>query len=140
MGKKIKKEQKKIDKKLLKEQVRKIILYCIHIKYSFKNTIISVTYNNKTGELIKQWSTKSLKKTERRKNSTYNIQQMCFQVHKFLQNKKIKYLKLILYGKQSYKRLFIIRSLKLRSFKIFMVLDQTPIVFNGCRPKKKKRK
>lgn len=133
MGKKI---RKKLDKHLLKEKVRNIVLYCLHIKYSFKNTIIMLTHNH-TGELIKQWSTKSLKKTERRKNSTYNIQQICLQVYKFLSENKIKYIKLILYGKKSYKRLFIVKSLKLRSFKIFMVLDKTPVVFNGCKPKKK---
>ena len=114
------------------------IYYHLHIKYSFKNTIIYLTKNN--GELIKQWSTKSLKKIEKRKNTPYNIQLLCSQIYKYLKTKKINYFKLILFGKKNYKRKFIFRNLKIRKFKVFSVHDHTPISYNGCRPKKQRRK
>nr|YP_009164899.1 ribosomal protein S11 [Pseudoperonospora cubensis]AKZ29837.1 ribosomal protein S11 [Pseudoperonospora cubensis] len=52
-------------KKNLKKQKNPLILVNLHITASLKNTIISLTKYN--GNLLKQWSTKSLKKTRFKK-------------------------------------------------------------------------
>lgn len=114
------------------------IFFHLHVKYSFKNTIIYLTKNN--GELIKQWSTKSLKKIEKRKNTPYNIQLLCSQIYKYLKIKKFNNFKLILFGKKNYKRKFIFKNLKIKKFRVLSVYDHTPISYNGCRPKKQHRK
>ena len=53
------KNKYKIKKKIKKNP---LILANLHITANFKNTIISLTKHD--GNLLKQWSTKSLKKTK----------------------------------------------------------------------------
>lgn len=112
-----------------------LILTNLHIKSNIKNTLISLTKKN--GNVLKQWSTKSLKKTKFKKNTTYNIQLIIYKVNEYLTNNKIKkiniYLKGIGIGKRN-----ILKNLD-KKIKIGYIFDKTPISFNGCRKKKIKR-
>jgi len=73
-----------------------LILGNLHVKCSLKNTIISLTKNN--GNVLKQWSTKSLKKTKFKKNTPYNVQLMVYKINKYIQLKKIQKLNIFLSG------------------------------------------
>lgn len=86
-----------------------MVLAKLHVKCNFKNTIISLT--KKTGEVLKQWSTKSLKKTKFKKNTPYNIQLIVYKVNKYIQLKKIKKLSVYLKG-TGLGRYNILRNLK----------------------------
>ena len=61
----------------------------IYIQCSFKNTIISLT--NANSQKLGQWSSKSLKKTERKKNTPYNIQKITKKAIQFAKKKNIKF-------------------------------------------------
>nr|WGU20081.1 ribosomal protein S11 [Phytophthora sp. ML-2023a] len=125
----------KKNKKLKKKNP--FILVNLHVIASLKNTIISLTTN--TGNLLKQWSTKSLKKTKFQKNTPYNVQLIVYKINKYLQLKKTKKLKIYLHG-TGLGRYNILRNLKRKNFKVRFLLDKTPKPFNGCRLKKKKRR
>nr|YP_010394955.1 ribosomal protein S11 [Phytophthora x alni]YP_010394994.1 ribosomal protein S11 [Phytophthora cambivora]DAZ89392.1 TPA_asm: ribosomal protein S11 [Phytophthora x alni]DAZ89431.1 TPA_asm: ribosomal protein S11 [Phytophthora cambivora] len=114
-----------------------LILANIHITASLKNTIISLTTFN--GNLLKQWSTKSLKKTRFKKNTPYNVQLIVYKINKYLQLKKIKKLKIFLHG-TGLGRYNVLRNLKQKKFKVKYLLDKTTKPFNGCRLKKQKRR
>jgi ribosomal protein S11 len=86
----------KFKKKKNIKQKNLLILANLHITASLKNTIISLT--NYKGNLLKQWSTKSLKKTRFKKNTPYNVQLIVYKINKYLQLKKIKKLKVFLHG------------------------------------------
>jgi ribosomal protein S11 len=73
-----------------------LILANLHVKASLKNTIISLTKN--TGAVLKQWSTKSLKKTKFKKNTPYNVQLIIYKINQYIQLKKIKKLNIHLNG------------------------------------------
>nr|YP_004564258.1 ribosomal protein S11 [Phytophthora phaseoli]ADK76232.1 ribosomal protein S11 [Phytophthora phaseoli] len=122
-------------KKNLKKK-KPLILANLHITASLKNTIISLT--NYNGNLLKQWSTKSLKKTRFKKNTPYNVQLIVYKINKYLQIKKIKKLKVYLHG-TGLGRYNVLKNLK-KNFKIRYLLDKTTKPFNGCRLKKKKRR
>lgn len=111
------------------------ILANLHVHASLKNTILSLT--TASGNLIKQWSTKALRKTRFRKNTPYNVQLIIYRINKFLQFKKIQKLKIHFYG-TGVGRYNVLRNIK-RKFKIRMLLDRTPRPFNGCRLKKQRR-
>nr|YP_010508002.1 ribosomal protein S11 [Phytophthora ilicis]UXG56337.1 ribosomal protein S11 [Phytophthora ilicis] len=123
-------------KKNLKKK-NPLILANLHITASLKNTIISLTTHN--GNLLKQWSTKSLKKTKFKKNTPYNVQLIVYKINKYLQLKKIKKLKMFLHG-TGLGRYNILKNLKQKNFKIKYLLDKTTKPFNGCRIKKQKRR
>jgi small subunit ribosomal protein S11 len=113
-----------------------IILVNLYIKCSSKNTIITLTQNN--GLLLKQWSTKSLKKLKLKKNTPYNIQLLITQLNQYLDLKKIKKLNIYFNG-TGLGRFNILKNIKNKNIKIGYIYDITPIPFNGCRIKKKKR-
>nr|YP_010117999.1 ribosomal protein S11 [Phytophthora captiosa]QPN54010.1 ribosomal protein S11 [Phytophthora captiosa] len=125
----------KINKKINKKNP--LILANLHITASLKNTIISLTTN--IGNLLKQWSTKSLKKTKFKKNTPYNVQLIVYKINKYLQLKKIKKLKIYLHG-TGLGRYNILKNLKQKNFKVKYLLDKTTKPFNGCRLKKQKRR
>jgi small subunit ribosomal protein S11 len=108
----------------------------LHIICNFKNTIISLTKNN--GNLLKQWSTKSLKKTKFKKNTPYNVQLIVYKINKYIQLKKIKKINIYFKG-TSLGRFNILKNLK-KNIKIGYIFDKTSIPFNGCRQKKMKRR
>nr|YP_010394130.1 ribosomal protein S11 [Phytophthora litchii]DAZ88138.1 TPA_asm: ribosomal protein S11 [Phytophthora litchii] len=119
------------------KQKNPLILTNLHITANLKNTIISLTTYN--GNLLKQWSTKSLKKTRFKKNTPYNVQLIVYKINKYLQLKKIKKLKVYLHG-TGLGRYNVLKNLKQKKFKIKYLLDKTTKPFNGCRLKKQKRR
>nr|YP_010394759.1 ribosomal protein S11 [Phytophthora tubulina]DAZ89196.1 TPA_asm: ribosomal protein S11 [Phytophthora tubulina] len=119
------------------KQKNLLILANLHITASLKNTIISLTTYN--GNLLKQWSTKSLKKTRFKKNTPYNVQLIVYKINKYLQLKKIKKLKIYLHG-TGLGRYNVLKNLKQKNFKVKYLLDKTTKPFNGCRLKKQKRR
>lgn len=124
----------KIKKNLKKNP---LILVNLHITANLKNTIISLTKHN--GNLLKQWSTKSLKKTRFKKNTPYNVQLIVYKINKYLQLKKIKKIKIYLHG-TGLGRYNVLKNLKKKKIKITYLLDKTIKPFNGCKLKKKKRR
>lgn len=114
-----------------------LILANLHIIANFKNTIISLTKSD--GKLLKQWSTKALKKTRFKKNTPYNIQLIVYQINKYIQLKKIKKIKIYLHG-TGLGRYHVLKNLKKNNIKIKYLIDKTIKPFNGCRLKKQKRR
>lgn len=127
----------KYNKYIYNKNKNNLFLANLHIKSSLKNTIISLTKNN--GNLLKQWSTKSLKKTKFKKNTPYNVQLIVYKINQFIQLKKIKKMNIHLNG-TGLGRYNILRNLKKKYVKIGSIFDQTPRPFNGCRQKKMKRR
>ena len=123
--------------KNLKKKKNSLILVNLHITANLKNTIISLTKNN--GNLLKQWSTKSLKKTRFKKNTPYNVQLIVYKINKYLKLKKIKKLKVYLHG-TGLGRYNVLKNLKKKKFKVKYLIDKTTKPFNGCRLKKQKRR
>jgi small subunit ribosomal protein S11 len=109
----------------------------LHVKSNLKNTILSLTQIN--GLLLKQWSTKSLKKTKFKKNTPYNVQLIVYQINQYIKIKKIKKLNIFFNG-TGLGRYNILKNLKKKQFKIGYIFDKTTIPFNGCRQKKMKRR
>lgn len=114
-----------------------LILANLHVKCSLKNTIISLTKN--TGEVLKQWSTKSLKKSKFKKNTPYNVQLIVYKINKYIQLKKIQKINIHLNG-TGLGRYNILKNLKRKKIKIGFIFDKTATPFNGCRQKKIKRR
>ena len=125
-----------IIKKKKKNKKNTLILTNLYVKSSIKNTLISLTKKN--GNVLKQWSTKALKKTKFKKNTTYNIQLIIYKINEYLKKKKIKKINIYLKGLGVGKR-NILKNLD-KKIKIGFIFDKTPISFNGCRKKKIKRK
>lgn len=122
---------------MIKNKKNYLKLVNLHIKSSFKNTILSLTKYK--GDSIKQWSTKSLKKTRLKKNTPYNIQLISFKLNKFLKHNKIKKMNIYVNG-TGYGRRHVIRNLNKKQTQICSFNETTPRPFNGCRKKKQKRR
>jgi ribosomal protein S11 len=120
-----------------KQQKNKESLFLcnLYIKSLLKNTLISLTKKN--GEILKQWSTKSLKKSKFKKNTSYNIYLIVSEINNFLKVRKIRKINIFLKGNGIGKRNIIKNLNKVR---IFYIFEQTPISFNGCQKKKMKRR
>jgi small subunit ribosomal protein S11 len=114
-----------------------IFIAHLYVKCSLKNTIISLTKNN--GNVLKQWSTKSLKKTKFKKNTPYNVQFITYQMNQFIKIKKIQRLNIHFNG-TGLGRYNVLKNLNKKNLKIGYLFDQTAIPFNGCRQKKMKRR
>lgn len=127
----------KYRQKYKKKNKNLLVLANLHIKCTLKNTIISLTKN--TGEVLKQWSTKSLKKTKFKKNTPYNVQLIIYKINKYIQLKKIKKLNILFKG-TGLGRYNILKNLKKKKIKIGYIFDKTSMPFNGCRIKKMKRR
>jgi small subunit ribosomal protein S11 len=112
-----------------------IILYNLYIKSNLKNTIINLT---KEGKNLKQWSTKSFKKTKIKKNSSYNIYLLSLKIIQYLKSKKIKEINIFINGTSKGKT-NIIKNFDQKGIKIFYIFNRTKISFNGCKKKKTKR-
>ncbi len=123
--------------KYTKKKKNIIVFANLHVKNAIKNTIISLTKDN--GEVLRQWSTKSLKKTRFKKNTPYNIQLIVYKINKYIKLKKIKRLKINFNG-SAFGRYNILKNLQKKYIKIDSIIDRTPIPFNGCRQKKMKRR
>ena len=119
------------------KQKKKTLIAHLHIRASLKNTIISLTEIN--GNVLKQWSTKSLKKTKFKKNTPYNVQLITYKINEFIAIKKIKKLNIYLNG-TGFGRYNVLKNLKKKNIKIDYIFNQTALPFNGCRQKKMKRR
>lgn len=121
-----------------KIKINKILIAHLYINCTLKNTILSLT--NEKGQLYKQWSSKSLKKTlNLKKNSPYNIHFISYKVKKFLIFKKIYCLKIFIKGK-GLGRYNVIKNFICKKIKILYIYDKTTLPFNGCRLSKQKRR
>jgi small subunit ribosomal protein S11 len=127
----------KYRQKYKKKNKNLLVLTNLHIKCSLKNTIISLTKN--TGEVLKQWSTKALKKSKFKKNTPYNVQLIVYKINKYIQLKKIQKLNIHLNG-TGLGRYNILKNLKKKKIKIGYIFDRTSMPFNGCRIKRMKRR
>jgi small subunit ribosomal protein S11 len=123
--------------KYIKKKKYFLVLANLHIKCTLKNTIISLTKN--TGEVLKQWSTKSLKKTKFKKNTPYNVQLIVYKINRYIQLRKVKKLNIYIKG-NGLGRYNILKNLNKKKIKIRSLSDRTSIPFNGCRKKKMKRR
>lgn len=130
-------KQYRYKQRYIKKKKNLLLLTRLHIISTFKNTIISLTKN--TGEVLKQWSTKSLKKTKFKKNTPYNVQLVIYKVNKYIQLKKIKNVNVYLKG-NGLGRYNILRNLRKKKIKFKAVFDTTSRPFNGCRVKKMRRR
>lgn len=130
-------KQYRYKQRYIKKKKNLLLLTRLHIISTFKNTIISLTKN--TGEVLKQWSTKSLKKTKFKKNTPYNVQLIIYKVNKYIQLKKIKNVNVYLKG-NGLGRYNILRNLRKKKIKFKAVFDTTSRPFNGCRVKKMRRR
>jgi small subunit ribosomal protein S11 len=113
------------------------ILAHLYIQCALKNTILSLT--NFEGKLYKQWSAKSLKKTDLKKNTPYNIQLITRRIKKYIFSKKIRFLKIYIKGNGS-GRYNVIQHIDSKKFKVIFIFDNTKLPFNGCRAPKQKRR
>lgn len=127
---------KKINKKNKKNF---IVLVNLYIQATYKNTLISLTKIN--GDVLKQWSTKALKKTKFKKNTPYNIQLLIYKINKYIQIKKVQQMNIYFKGNGLGRR-NIIKNLKLYQNHLIInyIFDNTKKSFNGCRKKKIKRR
>ena len=100
--------------KYKKKKKNFLVLANLYIKCTLKNTIISLTKN--TGEVLRQWSTKSLKKTKFKKNTPYNVQLIVYKINRYIQLKKIKKLNIYLKG-NGLGRYNILKNLKKKKLK-----------------------
>lgn len=135
------KNTNKINKKNILFISNKKILHELIIHSSYKRTIIYLY--NYDFKLIKQWSIKSKKynKLERRKNTKYNLYKLTRDIKYFCFIQKIFYINLTFIGTGLARRYFLDFLLyRPNNITIIKILDKTPLPFNGCRPKKKKRK
>lgn len=130
----------KIKKNITKKNKKNfIILVNLYIQATYKNTLISLTKSS--GHVLKQWSTKSLKKTKFKKNTPYNVQLLIYKINKYIKIKKVQQMNIYFKGSGLGRR-NIIRNLKIyqNHISIRYIFDKTPRSFNGCRKKKKKRR
>lgn len=136
------KKQKQIKKPFVKnnqqntKKYKKQFIGNLHVQAKYKNTILYLT--NKKGKLIKQISTKSLKKTTFKKNTPYNIQLIVNKINNILKLKRISKLNLIFKG-NDYGRRHVMKNLT-RDIHIPYMFRKKLIPFNGCRIRKKKRR
>lgn len=108
----------------------------IYINCTFKNTLITVT--NSKREPLFQKSSRSYDLKIKRKNNPYILYQITSQIAVSL--KKLKYKQLAIYIKGVGSGRYNILKHLIKRFKIIIIQDNTHTPFNGCRPKKKKRK
>lgn len=110
----------------------------LFLKCTFKNTIITLTDLPKN-QVLYTTSSKSFPLKMKRKNNAYVLQQISLQLLQHINNHNTKFL--IVYTKGvGYGKYTIPRNLIQKNIKILALKDCTSVPFNGCRPKKRKRK
>ena len=108
----------------------------IYIKCTLKNTLITVT-NSKKKPLF-QKSSRGYNLKIKRKNNPYILHKITLEIIKIL--KKLRYKRLGIYINGIGSGRYNIVKYLIKKFKILIIEDRTNLPFNGCRPKKKKRK
>jgi small subunit ribosomal protein S11 len=119
-----------------KTQLKKDTFACLYITCTFKNTLLTLT--NSENHTLGQYSSRRHPSKVKRKNNPYILQQIAMQIIKKLSSLHYRSVYVIIRG-VGMGRYQIIKHLKKR-IKIFMVLDNTNVPFNGCRLPKIKRK
>jgi small subunit ribosomal protein S11 len=109
----------------------------LFIKCSTKNTLFTLT--DKNGKTLLQKSTKGSKLKDFKKNTSFTVQTISKDIGKHMNLLNIKFLKCYIKG-VSLGRYNFLKILKNYGIKIKYIKDITPTPFNGCRPKKKKRR
>jgi ribosomal protein S11 len=113
----------------------------IIVKSTYKNSQFFLYENLK---LLKQWSIKAkqYKKSDKRKNTKYNLNELVYDMKGYIKGKDISYINLIFIGIRGISRRYFLTFLleNNKNLKILKIINKTKTPFNGCRPKKKKRK
>lgn len=121
----------------IKKKARKNTLIGIaHINATFNNTIVSITDNQ--GNVICWSSAGSQGFKGSRKSTPYAAQMTAEHVGRLAQEHGMKTLAIEVKGPGS-GREAALRALMSSGFIITFVKDRTPVVHNGCRPKKRRR-
>jgi len=120
---------------IIKEN-NKVLTAFIYVKCTYKNTIITVTNSKK--ETILQKSTRGYNLKMKRKNNPYILSKISNEIKEKLISHKYQQLGIFINGIGS-GRFFFLKNFS-KKFKIRFIVDKTRIPFNGCKPKKKKRK
>ena len=118
--------------------------YIVHINLTFNNTRITVTKRN--GNVL-FWCTCGHRLFFGAKKSTHVASNTVINyIHRQILNKKLKRLKIVIKGGSSrhkYRvRVFIRKFLwshRRKKFRILSIINLTPISYNGCKVKKKRR-
>lgn len=122
----------------MKKKKNNYLFLCnLYIKSSLKNTIITLTEKN--GKVLKQWSTKAFKKTKFKKNSFYNLYILGIKIDKYIISKNIKKINIILIG-NGIGKISLLKNFYKKKINFFYIFNKTPILFNGCKKKKTKRR
>ena len=114
-----------------------LFLCNLYIKSSLKNTIITLTKKN--GNVLKQWSTKAFKKNKFKKNSFYNLYILGLKINKYITLKKIKKINVSLIG-NGIGKISLLKTFYKKKINFFFIFNKTPILFNGFKKKKNKRR
>lgn len=111
----------------------------LYINCTIKNTSITLcTIKNQDIKPFYKNSTKLLAETTRFRNNPYTLQKLATKVIKKFHEKNIHFTIIKIKG-FGFGRYQLIKNLK-KKLKISLIIEATPIPFNGCRPKKCKRK
>ena len=120
-----------------KRKYDKVIEGVAQIKATFNNTIITIT--TKSGDVLCKASAGACGFKGSRKSTPYAAQLAAEKVGKLAQeNFDMKRLLVIVKGPGA-GRDSAMRMLSNLGFEIKKLVDKTPIAFNGCRPRKKRR-
>jgi small subunit ribosomal protein S11 len=131
-----KKKRRKINLKL--NLKKKVIAFVgiVNIINSFNNTIINVTNVNGNTLFWSSSGTCGFKGT--RKSTPYAAQLVAQNIIKKCFEFNIKNIEIIIKGQGS-GRDIILRTFDCPDLKILSLEEKTPVVFNGCRPPKKRK-
>jgi len=116
-------------------KIKKPIAF-VYIKCTFKNTLI--TLSDSTKKSFFQISSKSYDIKTKRKNNTYVLNQIAIKINTLLRNLNYKFLAISIEGIGPGRYLLLNHLVK--NMEIIYIKDNSKVPFNGCRPKKKKRK
>lgn len=111
----------------------------IYAKFSFNNTVMSITKTN--GDVLKQVSGGYLGFKNTKKSAPY-VAQKCVEsvVKNMLEKYNMKQAELWVNGVGAGRELVIKRILGDENIVITALVDKTPIAYGGCRPRKRPRK
>lgn len=110
----------------------------INLLSSYNNTLISVC--DIKGNCIYICSTGQLGFKGARKNTAYAAQQVATKISDFLNNNNIEEIIINIKGRGNGREAALQQLLEnQKKYKVLKLIDSTPIAFNGCRPKKRRK-
>ena len=128
---------KKQTKKVRKRKVRKDILKgIVHIQSTFNNTIVGISDTN--GNMVSWASAGAIGYKGSKKSTSFAAQRTAEEAGKKAMDQGMKEIDVYVKGPGS-GRETAIRSLQAIGFKINTIRYVTPILHNGCRPRKQRR-